>query len=419
MVWPSVNYETLDWVSSAEVREAMSRRAKEQMPKQYDSALVPRIAEVPLSLSTDTFAHLEQVALQVTRFDAEQSNAILPFTALLLRSESFASSRIEDLSSSARKIFEAEIEEYAGTKNAQLILANTRQMQEATKEPRVSVDGLLDMHRVLLEESAPEIAGKLRTEPVWIGGKNLYPEGALFVPPQHEHLPALMADLEEFCRRRDLPAIAHAAIAHAQLETIHPFADGNGRTGRALIHILLRNHGLTSNAALPISAGLLRNTEEYFDGLNAYREGRPEEIITLFADAALHAVERGSWLAQELEELDQQWRDLDIGRKDHSAWDLLGLLLHRPVLTAKMVSEELDLSDTRARSALRRLEEVGVLRSSASAVKGIRAWRAVEVLEILDEFAEGWVAVSSHSQHYLDIAKCVRGHTYHVTGERK
>ncbi|HEY4598521.1 Fic family protein [Corynebacterium sp.] len=414
-----MNYETLDWVSSAEVREAMSRRAKEQMPKQYDSALVPRIAEVPLSLSTDTFAHLEQVALQVTRFDAEQSNAILPFTALLLRSESFASSRIEDLSSSARKIFEAEIEEYAGTKNAQLILANTRQMQEATKEPRVSVDGLLDMHRVLLEESAPEIAGKLRTEPVWIGGKNLYPEGALFVPPQHEHLPALMADLEEFCRRRDLPAIAHAAIAHAQLETIHPFADGNGRTGRALIHILLRNHGLTSNAALPISAGLLRNTEEYFDGLNAYREGRPEEIITLFADAALHAVERGSWLAQELEELDQQWRDLDIGRKDHSAWDLLGLLLHRPVLTAKMVSEELDLSDTRARSALRRLEEVGVLRSSASAVKGIRAWRAVEVLEILDEFAEGWVAVSSHSQHYLDIAKCVRGHTYHVTGERK
>lgn len=389
MVWPSVNYQTLDWVPSAEVREAMSRRAKERMLKQYDSAVVPRIAEVSLNLSTDTFAHLEQVALQVTRFDAEQSNAILPFTALLLRSESFASSRIENLSSSARKIFEAEIEEYVGTKNAQLILANTRQMQEATKEPRVSVGGLLDMHRVLLEESAPEIAGKLRTEPVWIGGKNLYPEGALFVPPQHEHLPALMADLEEFCQRRDLPAIAHAAIAHAQLETIHPFADGNGRTGRALIHILLRNHGLTNNAALPISAGLLRNTEAYFDALNAYREGRPEEIITLFADAALHAVERGSWLAQQLEELDQQWRDLDIGRKDHSAWDLLGLLLHRPVLTAKMVSEELDLSDTRARSALRRLEEVGLLRSSASAVKGIKAWRAVEVLEILDEFAEG------------------------------
>lgn len=159
MVWPSVNHETLDWVSSAEVREAMSRRAKERMLKQYESALVPRIAEVSLNLSTDTFAHLEQVALQVTRFDAEQSNAILPFTALLLRSESFASSRIENLSSSARKIFEAEIEEYAGTKNAQLILANTRQMQEATKEPRVSVDGLLDMHRVLLEESAPEIAG--------------------------------------------------------------------------------------------------------------------------------------------------------------------------------------------------------------------------------------------------------------------
>lgn len=388
-MWPSVDYETLPWVSSTEIRETLSRREAAQVPDQYDSAVVPRIADAELKLSTETYSLLERAAIEVTRFDADQASAILPFTALLLRSESFASSRIENLTASARKIFEAEIEEFSGTRNAQLILANTRQMEEAIKEAGVSVQGLLDIHKVLLEESAPEIAGRLRSEPVWIGGKNHFPVDALFVPPQQEHLEGLMADLEAFCQRTDLPALAHVAIAHAQLETIHPFADGNGRTGRALVHILLHYRGVTQNTALPISAGLLRDTQEYFSALNAYREGQPRFIIELFAHAALHAVERGRWLARELQELEEHWRELPIGRKGHSAWELLDLLLERPVLTAKMVREELNLNDTRARSALQRLEDVGILRSSASAVKGIRAWRAVEVLEILDEFAEG------------------------------
>jgi Fic family protein len=97
----------------------------------------------------------------------------------------------------------------------------------------------------------------------------------MFNPPHHDHVPVLIDDLVAFARRTDIPLLTQAAVAHAQFETIHPFPDGNGRTGRALIHSMLRGHGLTHNVTVPVSAGLLTDTSAYFDALTAYREGEP------------------------------------------------------------------------------------------------------------------------------------------------
>ena len=140
---------------------------------------------------------------------------------------------------------------------------------------RLDEDAVLAMHAALLADVQPEIAGRWREEQVWIGGDSFGPHGAAFIPPHHDHVPALMADLVKFTRRADLPLLSQAAIAHAQFETIHPFPDGNGRTGRALIHAMLRGHGLTRNVTVPVSAGLLTDTNGYFDALTAYRDGRP------------------------------------------------------------------------------------------------------------------------------------------------
>src|SRR5262249_56504813 len=90
------------------------------------------------------------------------------------------------------------------------------------------------------------------------------PHGAAFVPPHYERVPDAMRDLMSFVRRDDLPVLAHAALAHAQFETIHPFVDGNGRTGRALVHAMLRARGVTRNVTVPVSAGLLTDTDAYF-----------------------------------------------------------------------------------------------------------------------------------------------------------
>lgn len=98
--------------------------------------------------------------------------------------------------------------------------------------------------RLLTGTRLEEYAGQLRTTQNWIGGSDYNPCSAAFIPPPHEHVESLLEDLCAFCNSDSLPAVAQAAIAHAQFETIHPFVDGNGRTGRALIHVVLRRRGL-------------------------------------------------------------------------------------------------------------------------------------------------------------------------------
>ena len=380
MVWPDVTYETLPWHPAT---ENMSRRAQLRAPREYESAIVPHIADAQLRLRPQTLADVDRATIAVARFDAAAGTSI----PLLLRGESVASSRIEQLTSSSRKIFEAELSG-AGSANAKLIVANVRQMQRAIEVDSATTKTLLAMHSVLLQDSAPEIAGKLREQAVWIGGPDdHHPGGALFVPPHQKHVPALMEDLEAFMARRDVPALAQAAIAHAQLETIHPFADGNGRTGRALVHVLLKSRGLSVNGPVPISAGLLSRVDDYVAGLDAYRQGDIDQIVALFAASALEAVDYGTWIAHELDSVLGEWRQQLTARSDALAWKVLPLLLQRPVLTTRIVIDELGASLVSAGNALETLERAGIV-VGTQLDKRTRAWRAPDVLDLLDEFAE-------------------------------
>ena len=383
MNWPRVETETLPWSPAP---DSYPRRAAKRMPREYEAAVVPKIAAQQLTLSDETRALVEQATVAAVRFDTTDAHRVVPFTPLLLRSESAASSRIEQLTSSARKVLEAEVTG-RGRGNAALIAANTRQMEAAVERARASVDGIVEMHQILLADSAPEIAGVLRNAQVWIGGSDYSPAGAMFVPPHKRHLGELMADLGEFMARDDLPALAQAAVAHAQFETIHPFADGNGRTGRALVHVVLRERCLTTSSALPLSAGLLTDTAGYFAALDAYRSGDVDRIVQLFARAAIDAAERGSWLAAELVALREEWNEQLTARADALAWRVLDLLLQRPVLTTAAVSAEFGVSAETARNALERLEVDGIV-ISAQLDKRQRGWRSPDVLALLDEFAD-------------------------------
>ena len=169
-----------------------------------------------------------------------------PYGSVLLRTEAVSSSRIEQLSASARAIATVETGVGGTGGNAEVIVANARAMQSAIAAAG-SLDeaAILETHRILMQDDQPSIAGKWRVEQNWIGPGNAGPRLASFVPPAHERVPALMADLVAFMHRADLPVIALVALAHAQFETIHPFIDGNGRTGRTLMHAILRDRGLT------------------------------------------------------------------------------------------------------------------------------------------------------------------------------
>ena len=113
-----------------------------------------------------------------------------------------------------------------------------------------------------------------------------HPIGATFVGPRHELVPGAVDDLIAFTQRDDISALPQIAVAHAQFETIHPFTDGNGRTGRALVQALLRNKGLTRQVTVPVSAGLLAGTDAYFDALTSYRSGDAAPIVERFTEAS-------------------------------------------------------------------------------------------------------------------------------------
>ncbi|MDQ5895910.1 MAG: hypothetical protein QG596_2171, partial [Actinomycetota bacterium] len=196
--------------------------------------LVPLLGSSHLADSDDATQHLIRFDEYVATKWGDRSDELAPMDSVLLRTESASSSQIENLTVGARQLALAEIEERASS-NARLVSANVRALKAALEvSDKVSIAAILEMHSKLLEGKDPD-AGQVRNQQVWIGGSNVGPHLASFIPPHHTRVPAALEDLIAFCDRVDLPPLLQIAIAHAQFETIHPFTDGNGRTGRALV----------------------------------------------------------------------------------------------------------------------------------------------------------------------------------------
>jgi Fic family protein len=183
----------------------------------------------------------------------------------------------------------------------------------------ITLDYLLDFHRRLLTGTRLEAhGGCIRSEQNWIGGSDYNPCSAVFVPPPPETVRDLLEDLCRFCNEDSLPAVAQAAIAHAQFETIHPFADGNGRTGRALVHFVLRRRDLATRVLPPISLMLATWADDYIAGLQATRYRGPassaaaHEGINLwvarFAAACQRAVADATNFEEGAQLLQREWR---------------------------------------------------------------------------------------------------------------
>ena len=381
--WPAVGYERVDW--TIDDRSVVSRSARRRHLGPYEAAVVPSIASLVIEIPTDVLAHADEAGQEIARFDAEVGREIVPFAAVLLRSESSASSKIEHLTASARAIAEAELGH--GGRNASLVVANQRAMTAAIDlADRIDPTAVLAMHDALLVGSRPDIAGRWRPEQVWIGGSDIGPHGADFVPPHHGHVPTLIDDLIEFIRRDDIPVLAHAALAHAQFETIHPFADGNGRTGRALVHAHLRSKRLTRNVTVPVSAGLLVNVDSYFAALTTFRQGDPLPILERFADAAFASVDNARRLADDLRGVRDEWAQRIRARRDAAAWRLAEVIVRHPVVNAALVARELGISPNNAYRAIEPLTAAEVLVEFTDN-KRDRLWRAPDVLAALDAFA--------------------------------
>lgn len=383
--WPTLDHEARPWTRSG--TEVGSRRQLRRAAGDYHAAVPPLIARAEVVLEPDTLAAADEASHAIARFDAEAGAFIAPFPAILLRSESSSSSEVENLTAGAKQVALAEIGS-SRSENARLIVANTRAMDAAISlSENLDEDAVIAMHEALLRESAPHYVGRWREEQVWIGGSQISPHGADFIPPHHDRVPGLMSDLLNFVDRTDVPVLAQAAIAHAQFETIHPFPDGNGRTGRALIHAMLHRGGLTRNLTVPVSAGLLRSPSTYFDALSSYREGDVDAIVRALTNASFAAISNGSRLVTDIKDIRSSWDDIIRARSDSAAHRMLDLLLGHPVITAASAAKALGVSDVAAGAAINRLADSGILTKAAGGSR-YRIWQAREVLDALDAFAE-------------------------------
>ncbi|MWB97005.1 Fic family protein [Agromyces seonyuensis] len=390
---PAVTTETAVWVPSDGGMLSKTQRRRETGP--YESTVPAVLVDWEPVWTGELSADVDDATRALADFDTyalrtlgAEDPAVGPMSSILLRTESASSSQIEHLTVSARQLALAELDEGSGA-NALTVTGNVRAMEAAIElSNRLDLDSVLAMHRELLrrQRGYEQYAGRLREVVVWIGRGG--PRTADFVGPQPERVPGALADLFAFAARDDLPPLVQIAVAHAQFETVHPFVDGNGRTGRAFVQAMLRGKELSSHTTVPLSAGLLAEIDAYFDALTAFRAGDAEPIVRRFAAASRFAAVTGRELVETLALIVEEDEQKLAGVRSHAlARRLLPKLVGQPVVNAKYVKRELGIGDASAQRALDLLAERGVL-EERTGYRRNRVWQHTGILNALDAYAE-------------------------------
>ena len=360
----------------------------------YDAFVPDPIAELTIDLPGDVVGLISEAEKAVADLNSTAGTELAPLARLLLRTESIASSKVEGIQADARTLARAEVNQEAGRRvgpQATEILANIDAMEWAVEQAAaadsIAPGDLLAIHRVLLaHDSGIRKPGEIRDSQNWIGGNDYNPCGADFVPPPPAEVASLIDDLCRFCNGSVLPPLLQAAIAHAQFETIHPFADGNGRTGRALVQVILRRRGLTPTFVPPISVVLARRRERYIDGLTLFREDRIVEWIEIFALATAEAAQLATRYRSRVAELQERWRqqlrDHSDPRSDAAAWAIIDSLPRYPIVTVPVAVAATDRTRPAVNNGIAELERAEVL-IPLSASRRNRAWEAEGLLDLI------------------------------------
>ncbi len=334
-------------------------------------AFVPEfLVEHDMDLDAATVARTATAAADLGHAAAELStHDYEPLARMLLRAEGVASSFIEGVRAPLVDVVLAEQDPAAHLGAAARVAANLAAVSEAVAPgivAAVTVEQLCHWHRLLMTGSpTPErYVGQIRDEQGWIGGHD--PTDAHLVTPPPEYLPELLDDLVLYTNRDDIDPIAQAAMAHAQFEVVHPFADGNGRIGRVLAAWVLGRR-LCLLVPPPLSVAIAADVGGYTAGLTLFRLGEQNGWVRWFADTIRGAGRAQSSLIAEVEALKRQWwerlskRAGRALRSDAAAWRVLELLPRYLVLTSQMVATDLGLTVKGAKAALDQLAEADIV----------------------------------------------------------
>ncbi len=355
--------------------------------------LPPRIAGRDLLIPSKLASRIEDCLREIAALDTSHGAHLGALGTMLLRTESVASSKIEQV--------EADVTDYAralhgmkSNQSATSMAAATVALEELIDSvsggDHLTTDAVLRSHRALMHGDPGETAyaGRTRDMQNWIGGSDYSPRNALYVPPPPETVDGYMDDLVAFANRDDLSAMVQAAVAHAQFESIHPFTDGNGRIGRALVNTVFRRRGVTTTVVVPLASALVARREAYFEVLTRYREGDPEPIIAAFARASSLAAQESRVTAARMAEFPLGWRDA-VGRvrSDSATARLLAVLPAMPVFSAAEVEQRVGGATSALYRAVELLVEAEVLRPLTDRKRN-QVWGVGDMLDELDDLSD-------------------------------
>lgn len=367
----------------------------------YEAFVPDDLSSLAVGLDASLAGLISEAEQAIRDLNDEGGAALAPLARLLLRTESIASSKVEGMQLGVRELARAEARAESGIMPGTMaveVLANIDAMvlavDEAADVERFGPREIQAIHRRLLERAPHRhIAGRFRTTQNWIGGNDYNPCGADFVPPPPEDVDRLLADL---CRAIDdttLSPLVQAALVHAQFETIHPFDDGNGRTGRALVHVVLRRRGIAPRFLPPISVVFAGARERYIVGLTQFRGEAVAAWIEHFAAATVRAARLARAYVVAVRTLQERWRARlrESGRApraDAAAWALIDLLPAHPMISAPVAAAVTERAKSRVYEAIEQLVAAGVLLALSEGRRN-RWWEAAGLLDLIAQLEAG------------------------------
>ena len=333
------------------------------------------------------------------RLDGEMRHWAFPdlLTRTLARREAVQSSQIEGTRTDLDHllIYEETQAEGSAPPDAQVTERYVQALQIGLDAVRqhgragITLELLNRLHAVLMQDAGDAFpCGRYRTEQAMIAPFGARFEQARFIPAPPSFIAPCMEEMERSIlqyapaeeEQGELTVLAQVAIAHAQFETIHPYLDGNGRTGRLLMPLILAAEGYPP---LYLSGTLLRNRNAYYDALlQVQLQGRWTPWMDLLCRAVIESVQDAISIARDLQALVETWGRGQ--RRGSVANRLPALLVGHPVVSARSVAELLGVSLRSALSGIYQLEQAGVLEQTGDARWG-RTWRAKAVIERLNQ----------------------------------
>lgn len=205
--------------------------------------------------------------------------------------------------------------------------------------------------------------GEFRKSPNWIGGTT--PANALFVPPSVEEMHRALNDFERFLHNEEVTfPLVHIACTHAQFETIHPFLDGNGRTGRLLVTMLLCHRKLLERPVLFLSSYFKKHQKIYYQKLNGYHFGKVEDWVDFFLDGVIDTANESILISKKITKIREQ--DLEkiqslAKRESESGVKVLRKLYAQPIITSKTMMEWTGFTRAGAQKVIDRFIKIGIL----------------------------------------------------------